>query len=144
MVKVKANHYTETLVYSIDRVIKNIKADLNRYISSLDNITAEQFAVLDIVSSREKVCQQEIANILSKDKSNIKRVVDILVKNNFIEKKAGTKNNHLVYFLEITPEGRKIVDKNMGKIKKYLENSMKCVSDEEVEILWKIVRKLEK
>lgn len=144
MAKVKANHYTDSLVYAIDRVIKNIKADLNQYISSLDNITAEQFAVLDIISSRKFVYQQDIANILSKDKSNIKRIVDILAKNNFIERKAGIANNRLVYFLEITEDGRKIVDNNMDSVKKHLENAFSCITEEEIASLWNIVHKLEK
>jgi len=144
MNKIEACHYTDTLIYSIDRVLKNIKADLNQYIQSLDNITAEQFAVLDTICSSETICQQDTARILSKDKSNIKRIIEILEKNNYVKRIIGKKGNRLVNFLEATPEGKEIIDKNIGKIKSYMQNVFKNITDDEIKTLWNIVYKLEK
>jgi len=144
MEKVRANHYTDSLIYSIDRILKNIKSDLNRYIMTLSNITAEQYAVLDTICYSEKLCQQDAAKILFKDKSNIKRIVEILEKNNYIKRATGKKDNRLVNFLEATPAGKQLISENREKIKSHMERFFQDISNEEIQILRNIVHKLEK
>lgn len=144
MNKINANHYTDTLIYSIDKVLKSIKSDLNKYIMSVDNITAEQFAVLDTIYNNEKLCQADAAKILLKDKSNIKRIIEILETNKFIKRTMGKKENRLVNYLEITPEGKILIDKNRDNIKSYMQNLFKDITDEEIQTLQNIINKLEK
>lgn len=145
MKKIKVNHYTDTLIYTIDMIIKDIKADLNQYIANnVENITAEQFVVLDTIYCHNEVCQQDIATILSKDKSNTKRIVEILEKNNYVTRKTGRKNNRLVNFLEITQEGKKIVDDNIENIKKHIEEYFSDIDDDEIELLKKLAPRFKK
>lgn len=145
MPKIKAEHYTDMLIYSIEQTIKDIKADLNQYISTLEpDITAEQFAVLDTIYTHKDICASDLATILSKAKSNIKRIIEILEKNDFIESKLGRKNNRLVNYLKITKKGKEVVDKNINSIKKYLENKFCDIEDSEIEILERIIKKLKK
>lgn len=142
-IKVKAEHYTETLIYSIDRILKNIKNDLNKYITGLNlGVTAEQFSVLDTIGRNNTICQQEIADILFKDKSNVKRIIEILEKKELITKETGRKNNRLVNFLSITENGKSLLKKSLPKIKNFIENDLiKDISNDEIEILRKIAAK---
>ena len=121
MKEIKRNHYVDTVIYSVDMIIKNLKAELKHRIDKLDlGITGEQFVVLDTVSYYENIYPQKLSDILMKDKSNTKRMIQILVDNGLLVKEAGKSNNRLVYILKITDKGKKLVDDNMPKIKKYI------------------------
>lgn len=143
MMKIKAAHYTDMLIYDVERALKKIQLELNQFILTLPpHITSEQFAVLDTVYGSGNICQQDVADILMKDKSNIKRLVGILEEKHYLTRTAGRKNNRLVNCLNITQEGRKVIDTCMPLIKQYLESRLKNVSDEEIAALKDIVNKI--
>ena len=141
--RIKVNHYVDLLMYSIEQVIRGMKSDMNQYINSLDlGITAEQFLVLDTIDSRNNICQQDVADLLGKDKSNIKRIVEILENKGLIRRDAGKKNNRLVNYLVITESGKKLINENIDKVKSFMESVFSVISDEEEQYLKKIVTKL--
>jgi len=144
MKEIKRNHYVDTVIYSVDMIIKNLKAELKHRIDKLDlGITGEQFVVLDTVSYYENIYPQKLSDILMKDKSNTTRMIQILVDKGLLIKEAGKSNNRLVYILKITDKGKKLVDDNMPKIKKYITEIFENISDEEIELLHKMSTKFE-
>ena len=144
MKDIKRNHYVDTVIYSVDMIIKNLKAELKHRIDKLDlGITGEQFVVLDTVSYYENIYPQKLSDILMKDKSNTTRMIQILVDKGLLIKEAGKSNNRLVYILKITDKGKKLVDDNMPKIKKYITEIFANISDEEIELLHKMSTKFE-
>ncbi len=144
MKEIKRNHYVDTVIYSVDMIIKNLKAELKHRIDKLNlGITGEQFVVLDTVSYYENVYPQKLSHILMKDKSNTTRIIQILVDKGLLIKEAGKSNNRLVYILKITDKGKKLVDDNMPKIKKYITEIFENISDEEIELLHKMSTKFE-
>ena len=70
-----------------------------------------------------------------KDKSNTNRMIKVLVDKGLLTKEVGKNNNRLVYILKVTDKGQKLVDENMPKIKKYITEIFKNISDEEIELL---------
>lgn len=143
MNRINVNHYTDLVIYKIEKVIKGLKNDLNQYINSLNlGITAEQLVVLDTISAGNNICQQDVAEALSKDKSNIKRIVEILESKELITRMVGKKNNRLVNYLYITDDGKKLLDENVEKIKEFLEKLFSPVSSEEEQVLRDILKKL--
>ncbi|MBR1619682.1 MarR family transcriptional regulator [bacterium] len=144
MKEIKRNHYVDTVIYSVDMIIKNLKAELKHRIDKLDlGITGEQFVVLDTVSYYENIYPQKLSDILMKDKSNTTRMIQILAEKGLLIKEAGKSNNRLVYILKITDKGKKLVDDNMPKIKKYITEIFANISDEEIELLHKMSKKFE-
>jgi len=144
MKEIKLNHYVDTVIYSIDMIIKNLKTELKHKIDKLNlGITGEQFVVLDTVSYYDNIYPQKLSDIMMKDKSNTTRMIQILVDKGLITKEAGKVNNRLVYQLKITKEGQKLVDENMPKIKKYITEIFANIPDEEIELLHKMSAKFE-
>ena len=136
MKEIKLNHYVDTIIYSVDMIIKNLKAELKHRIDKLGlGITGEQFVVLDTVSYYENMYPQKLSDILMKDKSNTNRMIKVLVDKGLLTKEVGKNNNRLVYILKVTDKGQKLVDENMPKIKKYITEIFKNISDEEIELL---------
>ena len=145
MKEIKLNHYVDTIIYSVDMIIKNLKAELKHRIDKLGlGITGEQFVVLDTVSYYENMYPQKLADILMKDKSNTNRMIKVLVDKGLLTKEVGKNNNRLVYILKVTDKGQKLVDENMPKLKKYITEIFKNISDEEIELLHTMSTKFEK
>lgn len=120
-----------------------MKSDMNQYINSLNlGITAEQFLVLDTIDSGNSICQQDVADLLGKDKSNIKRIVEILEQKELITRVAGKKNNRLVNYLVITDNGKRLIKENIDKVKKFMEKVFSVISEDEELYLKQIVKKL--
>ena len=145
MKKIQVNHYTDTVIYKIDKVIKGIKSDLNKFVSGVDlSITTKQYLVLDTISGNKEICQQDVATILDMDKSNTKRIVEILEKKGLIDRTTGRKNNRLVNYLTLTKSGQQFIDDNVDKVKTYLEETFSVITDEELEFLKYFLTKIQK
>lgn len=144
MIDIKKEHYVDTIIYSIDRIIKGLKIELKNKLETLDiGITGEQFIVLDTIYGRENIYQQQLSEIIMKDKSNTNRILKILEQKGLIKKEYGNVNNRLVYFLNLTEKGKKIVEENMPKIKQFITDIFKNIDNSEIEILHKLSHKFQ-
>ena len=144
MIDIKKEHYVDTVIYSIDKIIKGLKNELKNKLETLDiGITGEQFIVLDTICGKENLYQQQLSEIIMKDKSNTNRILKILEQKGLIKKEYGNVNNRLVYFLKVTDSGRKIVEDNMPKIKQFITDIFKNIDNSEIEILHKLSSKFQ-
>lgn len=145
MKEIKKNHYIDTVIYSVDMIIRNLKFELRRRVDNLGmGITAEQFVVLDTISLYKDLYQQKLSDILMKDKSNTTRILKVLEDKGLINRVAGKVNNRLVYMLNITKEGKDLVKHNMPKIKKIITTIFKSITDDEIDILHSLSDKVQK
>lgn len=145
MKEIKKNHYIDTVIYSVDMIIRNLKFELRRRVDNLGmGITAEQFVVLDTISLYKDLYQQKLSDILMKDKSNTTRILKVLEDKGLISRVAGKVNNRLVYMLNITKEGQDLVKHNMPKIKKIITTIFKSITDDEIDILHSLSDKVQK
>ena len=144
MIEIKKEHYVDTIIYSIDRIIKGLKAELKNKLETLNiGITGEQFIVLDTICGTPNIYQQQLSDIIMKDKSNTNRILKILEQKKLIRKEYGNVKNRLVYFLYATEEGKKIVEDNMPKIKQFITEIFKNIDNGEIEILHKLSSKFQ-
>jgi len=145
MLSINLDHYVDTVIYSADKIIRNLKMVLRQKIESLDiGITSEQFLVLDTICCYPNIHQQKLSEIIMKDKSNTTRILKILETEGLIEKTAGKKDSRLVYFLNITPKGKKIIDENIPKLRDFIAQTCSILTDKEVDFLHEMSEKLEK
>ncbi len=144
MIDIKKEHYVDTIIYSVDRIIKGLKTELKNKLETLDiGITGEQFIVLDTIYGRKNIYQQQLSEIIMKDKSNTNRILKILEEKGLIKKEYGNVNNRLVYFLKVTEKGKKIVEENMPKIKQFITEIFKNIDNSEIEILHNLSHKFQ-
>jgi DNA-binding MarR family transcriptional regulator len=144
MIKINKDHYIDTIIYSIDKIIKGLKNELKNKLETLDiGITGEQFIVLDTICGTKNIYQQQLSEIIMKDKSNTNRILKILEQKGLITKEYGNVKNRLVYFLNATEDGRRIVEDNMPKIKQFITDIFKNIDDSEIEILHKLSNKFQ-
>ena len=144
MIDIQKEHYVDTVIYSIDKIIKGLKAELKNQIETLNiGITGEQFIVLDTICATKNIYQQQLSDIIMKDKSNTNRILKILEQKELIKKEYGNVKNRLVYFLLPTEKGKKIVDENIPKIKQFITDIFKNIDNSEIEILHKLSNKFQ-
>lgn len=144
MKEIKADHYVDTAIYSVDIIIRTLKAALKQKVDSLGmGITGEQFVVLDTIRCYENIYQQKLSEILMKDKSNTTRIIKVLEAKGLINRVAGNLNNRLVYKLTITEKGKKLADANMPKIKKMITDIFENITDEELDTLHSLSKKFQ-
>ena len=145
MKEIKPEHYIDTILYSVDLIIRNLKLDLKQKIDKLNiGITGEQFVVLDTISCYKNMYQQKLSDILMKDKSNTTRIIKILADKGLITRESGSVNNRLVYILNITEKGKNLIKDNIPKMKKYLSDIFINITDEEIELLHSLSKKFQK
>lgn len=68
------------------------------------NITPEQYLVMDILWEKPSISQQNIADIIQKDKNSVTKIIDSLEKKNFV-KRVMDKNDRRINKIELTDEG---------------------------------------
>lgn len=145
MLEIKKEHYVDTVIYSIDHILKEVKSQLRQKIDTLNiGITSEQFVVLDTISCNKDIYQQKLSEIIMKDKSNTNRILKVLEQKGLIRKEYGSVNNRLVYFLKITDEGQEIVTNTIPKMKEFITDIFKNINNDEIEILHKLSDKFQR
>lgn len=126
-------------------IIRSLKAELKQRIDNLNmGITSEQYVVLDTIYNNENIYQQQLSEILSKDKSNTTRIISVLLEKGLISKDVSKSNNRLVNVLNITTEGKALVDKYIPTIKDIICEICKSITDDEVEMLHTLSNKVQK
>ena len=144
MFKVKSGHYIDTVIHSADVIVHSIKSLLRQEIEDLNlGITSEQFLVLDTISYHPNIHQQKLSELIMKDKSNTTRILGILENKGLISRTVGKNNNRLVNILNITSEGKHIVEDNLPKLKGFIERLFTNLDDEEVAILHSLSDKIQ-
>lgn len=144
MKEIRVDHYVDTAIYSVDIIIRTLKAALKQKVDKLGmGITGEQFVVLDTIRCYEDIYQQKLSEILMKDKSNTTRIIKVLEAKGLINREAGNLNNRLVYKLTITDKGKKLADDNMPKIKKMITDIFENITDEELDTLHSLSKKFQ-
>ena len=71
------------------------------------SLTAEHWGILQKLYERDNLTQVELATLLSKDKPNITRIIDVMEKNNLVQRKAAP-NDRRKYLISPTAYAKNI------------------------------------
>ena len=113
-----------------------------RHIRSLGvDLTPEQWIVLNWLWSHRSACQQDLADATQRNKANVTRLIDGLVKRGYITR-VPNPTDRRKHQLEMTPSALEMMDKIMpevlGEYKKVIED----ISEEEIQFLKTILNKI--
>jgi len=93
----------ERLGFLITQASWAIRGHMQRFIKSLGcEMTPEQWIALNWLWSHPQACQQDLAKAMHKDKANITRVVDALVNQGFVSRRADPKDRRK-HLLTLSP-----------------------------------------
>ncbi len=142
-VKMTFNTPTTTVLYSIEETIKAYRK-LSQYNISqvVPDITVDQALIL-LLLENNNTTQTEIADLVFKDYASMTRIVKLMISKNYLIKTTDRKDKRKAK-LEITDEGKEIIKKLSPIIQKNRQTALNNVSNEELEQLYKILKKITK
>lgn len=129
--------------YRIDRAIKALRLDLNQRFKRINiDITPEQWLVMDKLAQNPKgLSQSEIAENTYKDAPTTSRIIDLLCKKGFTERKpfAGDRRRHQVY---LTPAGLEIVSTALSEVEENRRIGWNELDEKDYEVFVKILDRI--
>ncbi|MFA6138361.1 MAG: MarR family transcriptional regulator [Sulfurimonas sp.] len=124
------------------RSYNKIRARESLYIQSFD-LTMNQFQVLEVLYHRGDLSIGAITKLTMGTPGNITVVVRNLKRDGFISVIPHSKDKR-TSILSITPKGKDVIEKLFPEHAKNLESYFEVLSDDEMDTLFNLLRKLHK
>jgi DNA-binding MarR family transcriptional regulator len=133
---------TGTVLYSIEQAIKEYRKVSQKNIAKIiKDITIDQCLVLIILNKDAKISQNELANLIFKDNASITRMIELMVKKDFLNRTIH-KEDRRKFNLEITEKGKKTIELINPIIKINRKTALNGLSLEEIGLLDKTLNKI--
>jgi MarR family transcriptional regulator, organic hydroperoxide resistance regulator len=124
-----------SLGFLTNRLGNRLKAELERGFAERGcNITAEQWSVLSRLYEEDGLAQHEIAERLSKDKTNIARILALLERDRLVERRVDPDDNR-ARKTYLTPQGRALEADLVGVAAEVIARAQRGLSDVQVRAL---------
>lgn len=135
--------FKDGIGYAIDKTAVYLKVYGAQFFNSKNfGITLEQFIALVALFESDNICQRDLSKLILKDRSNTSRILNILEEKGLIERTIDTKQKRLVKKVCLTKSGKELLLKIGPEIKKSYQTLITGISDEEIEAVKNILKKL--
>ena len=133
---------TQTIFYTIEKTIKNYRKFSQKNISIIINdITIDQTLVLQFLERHPELSQKEIAELIYKDNASMTRMVNIMVKKDYLSRTINEKDRRR-FKLEITLKGKNVLATLPKVIASNRSSALENVSEDELLKLEKTLNKI--
>jgi DNA-binding MarR family transcriptional regulator len=105
------------------------------------NITPEQYLVLDILWEKQSLSQQNIADIIQKDKNSVTKIIDSLEKKNFVNRVVDTKDRR-INKIELTEEGLALEKITTQVAINFMNDTVKDIDTQDLDKFVDVMHKL--
>lgn len=105
------------------------------------DITTEQWSVLACLWNKDKVTQQNLCSLTSKDKPSMTRLIDNLEKRNLVTRVSDHMDRR-INLIHLTAAGAKLQNKATEIVQNIALKTLKNISDEELELSRNVLRKI--
>ncbi|MBK1897304.1 MarR family transcriptional regulator [Chryseobacterium paridis] len=132
----------QTIFYSIEESIKSYRQFAQKQINDKGfDITIDQGLILSIINENPGIAQKEIARRAFKDHASVTRIIELLVKRNFL-KRDSFEEDRRRFNLNVTKEGQTILSDIQPIVDINRKTAIEGISEEEIELLRKLVNKI--
>lgn len=132
----------QTIFYSIEESIKSYRQFAQKRINDKGfDITIDQGLILSIIHDNPGISQKEIAIRAFKDHASVTRIIELLVKRNFL-KRDSFEEDRRRFNLNVTEEGKTILTEIQPIVDVNRKTAIEGISEEEIELLRKLVNKI--
>lgn len=133
---------TGTVLYSIEQAIKEYRKIAQKNISKIvKDITIDQCLILIILDKDATISQNELAHLIFKDKASITRMIELMVKKEYLIRTIHTEDRRK-FNLEITQKGATTLDLISPIITLNRETALNGFSLDEIALLDKMLHKI--
>lgn len=136
-------NYVYSYGHKLDQASKAIRLDLIKRFQKMElNVTPDQWFVLELLFEKNKgMTQNDIVKLTNKDAPTISRIVDLLCKKNFAERKPfrGDKRKHKII---LSDHGQHLVLKAQQEIHSSYQVGWSDLSEDDLQHLNRIAEKI--
>lgn len=105
------------------------------------NITPEQYLVLDILWDKQPMSQQNIADVIQKDKNSVTKIIDSLEKKNLV-KRSMDKKDRRINQIELTEEAYALQKITTQVAIEFMNGAVKGIEKRDLDTFVEVMRKL--
>ncbi|MBO7073643.1 MAG: MarR family transcriptional regulator [Bacteroidales bacterium] len=105
------------------------------------NVTPEQYLVLDILWEKQSLSQQNIADLIQKDKNSVTKIIDSLEKKNLVNRVVDQKDRR-INKIELTKEGLALEKITTEVAINFMNDTVKDIDGQDLDKLVEVMRKL--
>lgn len=105
------------------------------------NITPEQYLVLDILWEKQSLSQQNIADIIQKDKNSVTKIIDSLEKKNLV-RRVMDKNDRRINKIELTEEALALEKITTEVAINFMNDVVKNIDTKDLDTFVNVMRQL--
>ena len=132
----------QTIFYSIEKAIKSYRKYAQKQLSDVvSGITIDQMLILTMIEEQPNMAQNEMAELLFKDYASITRMIDLLVKNEYLSRSVN-ENDRRKHVLTISTKGESTLKHLKPIIFKNRNDALRGVSETEVKQLFITLNKI--
>lgn len=138
----KEYHKNESLPYMTREAARGLSRIMNKVFREEGlEISSEQWTVLINLWEKDGISQQELSDVAGKDKTSTTRLIDALEKKNIVVRTADN-NDRRKKLIYLTEKGRNLKADIIPIVLKLIEIIMTGISDSEMEIAKRVIRKM--
>lgn len=123
------------IFYNIDKAIRSYRNYAQRQLKANGfNITIDQWLIIKAILENPGITQNEIGDLVFKDNASVTRIIDLLVKSEFITRDPHPTDRRKTN-LKVTESGKKIITEVQTLVESNRKVALKNISDDELEIM---------
>jgi len=104
-------------------------------------ITPEQVGILNILLEKSGMSMQELSQKNHRDNSATTRIVDILEKNNFVQRK-NSKTDRRINEIHITEKGKNEIDKANAIGREFVQQVVKGINEKDLDVFLNVIKSI--
>ena len=99
----------DVIFYTIDKAIRTYRQYAQKELKKAGyKITIDQWLIIKNILENPEISQQELSEKVFKDNASVTRIIDLLVKAKYLERKISSTDRRRTE-LKVTKEGKKII-----------------------------------
>lgn len=130
------------IFYTIDKSIRSYRVFAQKRLREHGySITIDQWLILKVLMENPGIMQQEVAELVFKDNASITRIIDLLVKSNYLKRTVNPKDKRKSN-LKVTRAGEKTIMEVEKIVLENREIALKGISAEDMEVAYRVLNQI--
>ncbi|MFC3194179.1 MarR family winged helix-turn-helix transcriptional regulator [Marinicella sediminis] len=132
----------QTIFYSIEKAIKTYRQYAQKNLSArLPGITVDQLLILSLLEVNPEMAQKDLASWLFKDHASITRMIELLVKNEYLSRAVNPQDRRK-FKLNISDKGHDTLQELKPIILNNRQDALAGISEKEIKELFITLNKI--
>lgn len=133
---------SSVIFYSMDQSIRTYRMFAQKRLKENGlKITIDQWLVLKTINENPDIAQNELAELVFKDNASVTRIIELLVKSGYLERKTA-QNDRRRSVLKITSLGSKTIEKVYKVVQENRQIALTGINQAELEMVDRVLKKI--